>query len=273
MCLACAVPATALAAAPSAKTLSVEVLGHGAEAATVIGTVEPGGSTTNAYADYGPLGGQWCTSDGREGTPTETGQQGLAEWEGSLVKVPVPVKGLEPETEYCAELVAENEDGTAYGGQVDFKTLEKGALRTKAEELPWPPTTVNPYVRAEDPVEWGRISGERAIREQHEREQHEREAREASERQAREASEREREALAVRCVVPHLKGRSLDQARHALARSHCILGKVSHFSTHRGLVVVAQTIPAERKMPAGAAVGVRLGRIKKGTRRLTREAQ
>ena len=247
----------------------MEVLGRGDERATVEGTVEPGGSITNAYADYGPVGGQWCASDGREGKPTETPLGGVAEWEGAHVNVSVPIKGLEPETSYCAELVAENEHGTAYGGQLDFKTLARGSLQTVAEEIPLPVKHFNPYHREEDSVKWGRIAGELRIREQYEREQHEREALEASERQAREASERERVALAVRCVVPRLKGRSLDGARRVLASSHCRLGRVSHFST-RGLVVVAQTVPAGRKMPEGTAVGVRLGRIEQGAAGHTR---
>jgi hypothetical protein len=254
-CLACALPAVVLAAAPVASTSSVEVLGRGGERATIIGTVEPGGSITNAYAGYGPVGGQWCTSDGREGNPLETPLGGIAEWEGARVNVSVPIKGLEPETSYCAELVAANEDGTAYGGQLDFKTIARGSLITVPEEIPLPVKHFNPYHREEDSVEWGRIAGELRIREQHERE-----ALEASERQAREASEREREALAVRCIVPRLKGRSVEGARRALANLHCKLGRVSHFST-RGLVVVAQTVPAGHKMPEGTAVGVRLGRI------------
>jgi hypothetical protein len=247
-CLACGVSAAALAAAPSAKTVSVHVLDG--ERATVIGTVERGGVVTNVSADDGLIDGKWCASDGREGTPTETSLAGLEEEEGVPSEARVALKGLEPETSYCAELVAHNEDGTGYGGQIDFKTLEKGALSTEPEQLLVPPKYVKPYVREEDPVEWGAISGQLRVDE-------------AREREAREASEREREALAVRCVVPHLRGRSLTGARSVLASAHCVLGKVRDFSTHRGVVVVVQSVPAGRTMPADTAVGVRLGRLVK----------
>jgi len=259
ICLACAIPTTALAATLSAKTLSVEVLGHGSESATVIGTVETGEAGTNAYAAYGPLGGQWCTSGGREGTPSQTSLGGLPEWEGEHMEARIPIKGLEPETEYCAEIVATNEEATAYGGQLDFKTLVRGAFKTIEEELPLPAHHFNPYRGPEGNIAQF-LERERESHEQSERERREREAREAGEREAREASG-ERQALAARCLVPHLHGQSLNRARRVLASSHCKLGHVTHFSTHRGVVVVAQTIPAGHETPEGTAVGVRLGRI------------
>jgi hypothetical protein len=62
------------------------------------------------------------------------------------------------------------------------------------------------------------------------------------------------------CVVPRLKGDSVRAARRALAKDHCILGKVSEPRTHRGaLVVMTQSTKAGLKLANGAAVAVKLG--------------
>lgn len=262
-CLACWVPAVARAAAPSVKTVVVHVLDG--ESATVIGTVERGGLLTDVSADYGPVGGQWCTADGREGTPTETPLAGLEEQEGVPSEARVPLKGLEPETWYCAELVAHNEEGVAYGGLVDFKTLEKGTAR-EPEELPLPPKYLEPY---KEPNAGGAAFDERFSRESLQQLERERAAVQAHEREAREASELQH-GLALRCVVPYLKGRSLAAARRALAAAHCALGSVRDFSTHHGVIVVAQTVPAGRTLPADTAVGVKLGRLTEGAKKHTR---
>jgi hypothetical protein len=62
-----------------------------------------------------------------------------------------------------------------------------------------------------------------------------------------------------RCVVPDLKGDSLERARHALRRAHCALGKVSKGKHHGRLVVHSQSIPAGRREPHGTRVDVTLG--------------
>jgi hypothetical protein len=94
---------------------------------------------------------------------------------------------------------------------------------------------------------------------------HEREVREAGERAGREAAERERPASkagTTHCLVPDLKGESLDTARKALRRAHCALGKVGEPSPHSGpLVVTKQATPARHKLKKGAAVAVTLGRL------------
>jgi beta-lactam-binding protein with PASTA domain len=62
------------------------------------------------------------------------------------------------------------------------------------------------------------------------------------------------------CVVPSLRGKTLTQAKRLLLRAHCKLGKVtgrSH-SNHK-LVVVAQKPAANKALPAGAKVSLRLG--------------
>lgn len=107
---------------------------------------------------------------------------------------------------------------------------------------------------------------ERPAKEAAERATREREAREAGERAGREAVERERAeaersaAKSVQCVVPRLKGDSLNGARRALSRAHCSLGKVSTPRKHHGaLVVTTQSVQAGRKLANKAAVAVKLG--------------
>jgi hypothetical protein len=95
---------------------------------------------------------------------------------------------------------------------------------------------------------------ERPIKEAAARAAKEREIREAGERAGREAAERSG------CVVPRLKGDSLDAARRALAKDHCDLGKVSKPRSHRGvLVVMTQSAKAGHKLAHDATVAVKLG--------------
>ena len=104
-----------------------------------------------------------------------------------------------------------------------------------------------------------RETRERQAREAVERETREREAREAAERQLPTASTRH-----VQCVVPRLKGDSLITARRALHGSHCALGSVTGpTGRRRSLVVVSQGAPVGRRLPFGAAVGVKLGKLAK----------
>jgi hypothetical protein len=99
---------------------------------------------------------------------------------------------------------------------------------------------------------------ERPAKEEAERAAKEREVREAGERAGREAAERER--AEVQCVVPRLRGDSLNGARRALGKAHCRLGKASAPRKHHGaLVVTAQSVRAGRKLAKGAAVAVKLG--------------
>jgi len=64
------------------------------------------------------------------------------------------------------------------------------------------------------------------------------------------------------CKVPKLKNLTLANARRALKRHHCTLGKVKRRSSsaaHRGRVI-SQTVSPGKTLPAGARVGVTLGR-------------
>jgi len=61
------------------------------------------------------------------------------------------------------------------------------------------------------------------------------------------------------CEVPDLVDRTLNSARRALHRAGCRLGSV-HGHRHPGARIVKQYRPAYTVRPAGAAVGVKLGR-------------
>lgn len=94
-----------------------------------------------------------------------------------------------------------------------------------------------------------------------EREFYERLTREQAERSApaREANSRA-QAQPVTCVVPSLRGRSLNAAKRALRRAECRLGRVRKpaRAAHGPLIVIRQSQPRGRKLAAGAAVGVTL---------------
>jgi hypothetical protein len=102
------------------------------------------------------------------------------------------------------------------------------------------------------------------VKEAAERAAKERAIREAGERSGREAAERAAPAQSPKCVVPSLEGDSLTQARRALGRAHCRLGKLSEPLRYYGpLVVVKQSVRGGRKLAAGASVALTLNRAHK----------
>jgi hypothetical protein len=105
------------------------------------------------------------------------------------------------------------------------------------------------------------------VKEREEQELRERQAREPAsdivdpERQAREEAERKAsEGDNVRCIVPSLKGRPLSNARTALRKAHCNLGRVTMPRKHgRGALVVTTQSPTRgASLPQGATVAVTL---------------
>ena len=64
----------------------------------------------------------------------------------------------------------------------------------------------------------------------------------------------------VHCVVPKLKGKTLKQARKALRKAHCKLGKVKRpkHSRHKRLVVLRLSAKPGTVLANGAKVGVKL---------------
>jgi hypothetical protein len=88
-------------------------------------------------------------------------------------------------------------------------------------------------------------------------------AKEAAEQKAKEAAEQKAKEETSRCVVPTLRGDSINSATATLRKAHCSLGKVSGpHRDRRALIVVSQRLRPGTKLPAGTAVGVTLGRAK-----------
>ncbi len=119
--LACAwLAVSAQAAKPTIATDGATATGS--TYAIVEGNGSPGGLATTVHADYALASDVWCTSHGVEGTPRETGPKSLGSGNIEISEIHVELSGLEPGSEYCTELVAENGEGTARGAQVYVST-------------------------------------------------------------------------------------------------------------------------------------------------------
>lgn len=113
-------PAVAEAADPAVSTDGVEVTG--ATTARVGGNADPEGPDTLLHIDYALASNVWCRSAGKEGRPLETNPRDLGGGYTMYSEILVKLEDLVPGRSYCVELVARNEDGTTYGGVVDFTT-------------------------------------------------------------------------------------------------------------------------------------------------------
>lgn len=121
ICVALAAPAAAAgASAPLIATDGASATSAGT--ARVIGNGDPGGLSTTVRAYYARVNEQWCLSHGSEGTHGETGPHELGSGDVEISEILVELTGLDPSSEYCTELVAENADGTTHGGQVGLTT-------------------------------------------------------------------------------------------------------------------------------------------------------
>jgi hypothetical protein len=104
-------PAASALALPGVSTGAATGVSYGA--ATLTGLVNPHGSNTSYYFQYGPtraFGAQTALADAGAGTAT--------------VKVAVPVGGLQPVTAYYYRLIAVNSAGAATGRDAAFKTAK-----------------------------------------------------------------------------------------------------------------------------------------------------
>ena len=106
----------------------------GPTTAIVDGSVEPNGEATTVHADYALASEPWCASHGAEGAPSATAPTELGVLHGVVSEVVVKLEDLTPNRGYCAELVAQNETGAAFGAQVSFTTPP---LIEKAEYMNW----------------------------------------------------------------------------------------------------------------------------------------
>lgn len=117
--LLCLAPAGALAAVPKATTGKAS--GVSPNAATIAGTVNPGGRVTTWYFQYGKTknyGARTTAQDAGSGTKG--------------VGVSSTLTGLTPKTTYHYRLVATSSAGTARGADRTFKTPEAPTVSTIA---------------------------------------------------------------------------------------------------------------------------------------------
>lgn len=132
------------------------------------------------------------------------------------------------------------------------------------------PDPVREYLEHEEPAEptgtrVGTLPGAiepAPVNPQLEREFYERLTREQAERiRAQEAkSQVQVQPPPAQCVVPSLRGSSLNAAKRVLRRAKCKLGRVSRpaRAAHGALLVMRQSQPRGRKLPAGTPVAVTL---------------
>jgi len=251
----------AQAAVPSVATRAADVTGS--ETAIIEGYAEPRGSQMTVYIAYGLAAGAWCSSQGHEGTAMQTAPAVIGSGE-TIYEVSITVGGLDRETAYCAELVAQDQDGAAYGGQVRFTTLTHSSFPPEPSSPPIPENKPTPFV--DEPPAWiAEEAGAESRRqveaaERQRREEAEHAVQEAHELEAKDAAEQRHTPTDPQCVVPRLQGKPLNEARMALRTAHCRLGTVTKLvRPRRGLVVVAQGARIGRVLSADAQVSIKLG--------------
>jgi hypothetical protein len=111
MLLALPVAAQAVLLRPAVSTGAAEAVSYGS--ATLTGSIDPHGSTTSYYFQYGPtraFGAQTAIASAGAGV--------------SAVRVTVPIGGLQPITTYYFRLVAVNAVGAVTGAERAFKTVK-----------------------------------------------------------------------------------------------------------------------------------------------------
>jgi hypothetical protein len=91
-----------------------------AEPATVTTTtfathvlVDPAGQATHYWMAYEVASSRWCTTAGKEGSPSHATAHVEAAPASEYTEVAVELTGLSSGTQYCSQLVAENESGPA----------------------------------------------------------------------------------------------------------------------------------------------------------------
>jgi hypothetical protein len=139
--LACALPASALAAAPGATTGGSS--GLSPDAATVAGSVNPNGEVTTWYFQYSKT-----KSYGARTTAQDAGSG------KKRLKVSATLTGLANNTTYHYRIVATNASGRSLGGDRTFKTPEAPTVSTIA-------ANPNPAVFGRGVVVTGFLSGPR----------------------------------------------------------------------------------------------------------------
>jgi DNA polymerase III gamma/tau subunit len=185
--------------------------------------------------------------------------------------VTLNLTGIQPGT-YNFEVLAHNADGnTSHSGELDVPSTPPGACPDGCSKNEENTAEIPPWSTALSNSESAQTLREYEARQrQLAKEQEEAKAREAAryaseEAELKQAEEHEAQEAAAReeaehpaCIVPNVKGETLNNARRALAKAHCRLGAVHRFSDrHLGaLNVSAQSAPAGKRLAQGARVAL-----------------
>jgi hypothetical protein len=191
---------------------------------------------------------------------------------------PISLKlaGLKPGVTYHFDIYATSNAGEMnWPGEFTAPVIPPGACPNGCSTTgPYEPAPVTQGELELTQQEADRIAARaEAERQQHAHEHEEQLAKEDAVRYASEAAElkrREEEeataqsadhAVPMPCIVPSLKGDTLQEAQRALNKAHCRLGSVTRRKGHDldRLVVTQQRVGAGRKMPRSTPVGITLG--------------
>jgi hypothetical protein len=138
------------AEAPSATTARASSITE--SNSVLVGSVDPGGAASSFAVDYAPESSAWC--QGNAGAAVSESAAGSVAEGVTPVGVEHEITGLDPDSEYCAEIVAINAQGKSIAtGKVTFKTLAAKLSATEnltavlAPNPPSPPTSSLPALR------------------------------------------------------------------------------------------------------------------------------
>jgi hypothetical protein len=181
-------------------------------------------------------------------------------------EVSTELTGLQAGYTYVYGVIASNAEGTAESRNNIAQPAPPGACEKCANETPPYEPEASPWSIAGNNAEAERATREYEAQVARERRAAEEAAKSASERLGREREEEERrikeeQANKPVCVVPSLFGDSLIQARRALGKAHCRLGRVTrqHYPRSGALIVLQQGLQQGRRAPQGTRVRVVVG--------------
>jgi len=146
-------PAPALAGAPSVALLEPPTVTTTTFVAYFL--VNPAGQATHYWMEYEVDSSLWCTTKGEESSPSHSSAHVEAPLASKYTEVAVELTGLSSGTEYCGQLVAENESGKARSTLQPFATESiltvavagsgSGAVKTNSTKISCPGTCSATY--------------------------------------------------------------------------------------------------------------------------------
>jgi uncharacterized repeat protein (TIGR02543 family) len=146
-------PAPAVAGAPSVAYFEPSTVTTTTFVAYVL--VNPAGQATHYWMEYEVDSSLWCTTKGEEGSPSHSSAHVEAPLASKYTEVAVELTGLSSGTEYCGQIVAENESGKARSTLERFATESiltvavagsgSGTVKTNSTKISCPGTCSATY--------------------------------------------------------------------------------------------------------------------------------